>query len=84
MATMGLLLLLVVVLLTVFIARVSTLGSLVGKLRERVDRLERALAESAAGRAQLSGTTAERPPQPAAIPGVSPGDSLPAASGIKG
>jgi uncharacterized membrane protein len=77
MAVVGLLLVIVVVLLIIFIARVATLGSVVEKLRERLDWHERTLTELAADRAKSSPGKLDVPPQPTGIPGSSPGALVP-------
>ncbi len=77
MATMGMLLLLVVVLLAVFIARVSILGSLVEKLRVRLDQLERTLSELGADGGKARAVTSGLPSGSPAAATSAPAPSAP-------
>jgi uncharacterized membrane protein len=75
---MGLLLVMVVILLIIFIARTVMLGSVVGGLGGRLDRLERALSALAADRQKNVAGNVEVTPQPAVLHDLSTGAPAPA------
>jgi uncharacterized membrane protein len=70
MAALGLLLLLAVILLTFSLARLSTLGSAVQRLRERLDLLERTLNQLTADQSRTTPGTLGIPPQATGVSGV--------------
>ena len=82
MAAIGLLLVLLVILLTIFIARTATLASVVDKLRERLDRLERKLNEFSSDRLKAPAGKTAATTSPIAPSAVLPEPSTPGPSTI--